>query len=168
LPSCLQKQVVYKRKTRPDSDSDGGENHACSGLHKLHLFVGCYSFSASQVKYIFFNLYPWSPEVIWEIYTCRCYMYFWNKRHFLISVAVLLIKHWSVPRLAMSSAQSAWVALLENFRNLLVLFRHRTIPSRVPYSRRSTYRIFIDISHMKTKNINTKIYIYIAWAAEDE
>ena len=30
-----KKLVVYKRKTRPDSDSDGGENHACSGLHKL-------------------------------------------------------------------------------------------------------------------------------------
>jgi len=45
-------------KTKPDSDSDGGENHTCLRLQQLqkNLFVACYWIylsSASQVKFFF-------------------------------------------------------------------------------------------------------------------
>ena len=60
-----KKQVVKLRKTKPDPDSDGGENHTCTRVQKnrYHFFVACYSSSAAQAKYIFYINAVWSLEV---------------------------------------------------------------------------------------------------------
>jgi len=55
----LKKQIVKIRKSKADSDSDGGENNIRSRLQKIqkHLFVAFYLPSAAQAKYIYFCIY---------------------------------------------------------------------------------------------------------------